>query len=78
MTYTRLEIVKIVCDECDREEEIQTNDEYENPIESENELFTELQEQGWVYDEEEDQHYCPECAKEMKKHEVQSNEESQA
>jgi methionyl-tRNA synthetase len=63
MTYTVVEVHKISCDECDEEETMEVNAEYENVYESEDEFMSDLQRSGWIYSKEHDKHFCPECAK---------------
>jgi len=65
MTYTILELHRVVCDGCAEEKEmtIHPDEDTEDCI---RDFDEKLKEDGWVYDKESDEHYCPDCAKEMK------------
>jgi len=60
--YQRIELLRIICDECAKTEEAQTNPEFQNAIESENSWIDALKDKGWKYCEETDRHLCPKCA----------------
>lgn len=66
MTYTRLELVKITCDECGEEETLEIDPDYGIPEEEESRWFDELKKDGWTYNKENGAHYCPECVKDLR------------
>ena len=61
MTYTRFETIRITCDECGESEQESCSEDEGNPIESEEDFLSDLKKEGWIYDEENDTHYCPDC-----------------
>jgi hypothetical protein len=65
MTYDRYVILRVSCDGCAEEEELELSDN-ENIDEEEVEWFAELQELGWTYDKEKDEHKCPLCVEDEK------------
>ena len=65
ITYTRLELVKIICDECGDEETLEIDPDSGTP-EEESEWLDELKADGWIYDKESDTHTCPDCVDELK------------
>jgi len=61
MTYTIFELHRVVCDECEIAEEDLINVEFENIIDRERSFIGELIGKGWVYNKENEQHFCPKC-----------------
>lgn len=62
MTYTILELQRFTCDGCGKKEEQTIDKDYCNPIENEQYFIEDLKTQGWTYNKEKDQHFCPKCS----------------
>jgi hypothetical protein len=62
MTIRIYEVTEVECDECGDSTSARFSSEYENVHESEMYWFDDLQMKGWIYDKENDSHYCPTCS----------------
>jgi len=70
MTLYYLEVQVVQCDGCDNSEENKINTDHENAVESEHMFLEDLKNEGWIYCEKTDQHFCPDCIKEMSEEEL--------
>jgi len=61
MTVKTITTITVVCDICNAETNSNFNPEFDT-YEHELEWFDVLRKEGWVHDEENDEHYCPACS----------------
>ena len=65
MSYKLKEVGTITCDICGEEVEGAFNKDG-NPTIAEHSWFQDLKDEGWTFDKETEEHYCPECTKNVK------------
>ena len=66
MTYTISELHEVKCDRCKKVEKRQICIEIENPTRVQMEFIKDLEDKGWVYDDQNETHYCPKCQAKVK------------
>lgn len=70
MTYRLYEKGILTCDGCGVEKTVLL-DKRDNPTVREQEWFDKLMSDGWEYDEEKEEHYCPACSVDVSQSEVE-------
>ena len=61
MTFTRLQLIRVTCDECGEQVENNMHPDY-NETEMEESWIISLKQKGWTYNKGNDMHLCPACS----------------